>query len=106
VTSAAAPAQVDGVEYLSEAPLAAAALRLAVGQALPTVCEFGLRPIPSARAVLAQAFAVSAFALSDLCLFWLLSSPGTGTRQRPRQAKEKGDYLDALQSLVVEPLNR
>jgi hypothetical protein len=56
------------VEYLSEARLAAAVLRLAAGQALLTVCESGLRPTPSARAAAASAFAesVSMFASSDL----------------------------------------
>src|SRR4030095_3029753 len=105
MTSAAAAAQLDGVEYLSEARLAAAVLRLAAGQALPTVCESGLRPTASARSAVAQAFAesVSMFASSDLCFFCLRSSPGTGTRQRPRQAKGKGNYRNWLQSLVTSP---
>ena len=52
-------------------------------------------------------------ALSDLCLFWLLLSPGTGTRQRPRQAKEKQiietngnhDYI-LLKRYIVKGLKR
>jgi hypothetical protein len=100
-TSAAAQAQVDGVEYLSEARLAAAVSRLVVGQVLPTVCESGLRPIPLARAAMAQAFAMSMLAWCDLCLFCLPFSPGAGTTQRPRQAKGKANYQDAPQSLII-----
>jgi hypothetical protein len=108
VKSAAAPAQLGEVEYLSEAPRAAVVLTLEVVQGLPIICESDLHLTPSARAALASAFleSVSLFALSDLCLFWLLSSPGTGTRQRPRQARGKADYRDALQSLVKCPSKR
>ena len=54
VKSAAAPAQLGGVEYLSEAPRAAVVLRLEVGQGLPIICESGLRLTPSAGAALAR----------------------------------------------------
>ena len=58
MNSAAVPVQVGGAEYLSEAPRTAAVLRLAAGQALPIVCESGLRPTPWARAAMAQVFLV------------------------------------------------
>lgn len=52
-TSAAAREQVGEAECLSEVPRAVAVLKLEVDQVLPIICEFGLRPIPSARGVLA-----------------------------------------------------
>src|SRR4026209_2204844 len=91
VTSAAVPEQVDAVECLSEARLAAAVLRLAADQALPGVCESGLRPTPWARAAMARVFVVSMFAPSDPCFFFLPSSPAAGTTQQRRQAKGKGN---------------
>ena len=54
-----------------------------------------------ARCIGAASLAVSMFASSDLCLSWLPSSPGTGTRQRPRQAKGKANYRNWRQSLVT-----
>jgi hypothetical protein len=42
VKSAAAPAQLGGVEFLFEAPRAAVVLRLEVGQGLPIICESDL----------------------------------------------------------------
>src|SRR5215469_4280843 len=89
VKSAAAPAQVGGVEHLFEAPRAAAVLRLEGGQALPAICESVLRLTLSARAGLAEAFleSVLMFALSDPCLSCPLPSQATGTKQQLRQAK-------------------
>src|SRR5207248_7621383 len=102
----AAPVPVGGAEYLSEAQPTAAVLRLEVGQGLPIICESGLRLTQSALAASAYLESVSMSVLSDLCLFCLLSSPGTGTRRRPRQARGKADYRDALQSLFISSLNR
>jgi hypothetical protein len=98
VTSAVAPAQADGLEYLSEEPQAAAVSRLAVGQALPVISESVLRLTLSLHAGLVEAFLASMIALFDPSLPSRLPSPGTGTRRRPRQAKGKADYRDALQS--------
>src|SRR6266511_317315 len=55
IQSAAAPEQADGVEYLCEELLAAAVSRLGVGQALPSICESGLRLTQSVCAALAYA---------------------------------------------------
>jgi hypothetical protein len=55
---------------------------------------------------MAQVFAVSMVALFDPCLSSRLSSPATGTKQRLRQAKEKGDFRDGLQSFDHIALKR
>lgn len=101
VTAAAAPVQVDAMEYPCEAQPAVAVSKWGAGQALPGICGCGLRLIPSQCVGLTEAFAMLMFVLSDFCPPCWLSSPGIETKLQPRRAKEKADFRCALQSLIV-----